>query len=114
MTMSALLTTASSLQCPHGGTVSIVSSNTQVSAGAALALAIDTFTISGCPFQIPVGTGTVPHPCVLVQWLVTNMKCMVNNQPTLSESSKGLCLAADQAPQGSVSVVSTQTKAEGT
>lgn len=111
--MSALLTTASSLQCPHGGSVSIISTNTKVSAGAALALANDTFTISGCPFQIPVGVGTVPHPCVRVQWILTNLQCMVANQPTLSESSKGLCLAVDQAPQGSVSVVSTQTKAEG-
>ena len=111
--MSALLTTASTLQCPHGGSVSIVSANTSVSAGAALALATDTFTISGCPFQIPVGVGTVPHPCIRVQWLMTNMKCSVNNQPTLSQSSQGLCLAADQAPQGCVVIVNTQTQAEG-
>jgi hypothetical protein len=37
----------------------------------------------------------------------------VDNQPTLSQSSQGLCLAADQAPQGPVSIVNTQTKAEG-
>jgi hypothetical protein len=111
--MGALLTTSSTLQCPHGGSVSISSSNTKVSASAALALATDTFTISGCPFQIPVGVGTVPHPCVRVQWVVTNMKCNVDNQPTLSQSSQGLCLAADQAPQGPVSIVNTQTKAEG-
>lgn len=111
--MSTLLTTASSLQCPHGGTVSITSGNTKSSATAALALANDTFTISGCSHQIPVGTGTVPHPCVKVQWVMTNMQTTVNNTPTLSESSSGLCLAADQVPQGSVSIVSTQPKAAG-
>jgi len=111
--MSALLTTASSLQCPHGGTVSIVSGNTKANATAALALSTDTFTVAGCPFQIPVGTGTVPHPCVKVQWVVTNMQTMVNSTPTLSQSSQGLCLAADQAPQGPVSIVSTQPKVSG-
>lgn len=111
---AALLTTASSLQCPHGGTVSIVSSNTQTMGdGAPLALATDTFAISGCPFQIPVGAGTVPHPCVRVQWTQPNVKAMVSGSPTLSQDSVGLCLAADQVAQGPVSVVRTQTKASG-
>lgn len=111
--MSALLTTASSLQCPHGGTVTIASTNSKTSATAALALSTDTFTIAGCPFQIPVGTGTVPHPCVKVQWTLTNQQVKVDGTPTLSQSSQGLCLAADQAPQGPVSIVATQAKATG-
>ena len=104
---AALLTTASTLQCPHGGTVSIVSANTKAQAGAALALASDTFTIAGCSFSLPSGQ----HPCMKVQWLKTNMKTTVNGQPTLSQDSSGLCLAADQAPQGPVSIVQTQPKA---
>lgn len=111
---AALLTTASTLACPHGGTVAIVSSNTQVQdASAPLALASDTFTISGCPFQIPVGTGSVPHPCVSVQWTKTNLMCTVNGQATLAQDSIGLCLAADQAPQGPVVVQNTQAIASG-
>ena len=110
---SPLLTTASTLQCPHGGSVTIASTNTKVSAGAPLALATDTFTIAGCPFQIPVGTGTVPHPCVQVKWTKTNMTVKVNGQATLSQDSIGLCLAADQAPQGPVSIAQTQAKASG-
>jgi hypothetical protein len=111
--MGALLTTASSLQCPHGGTVSIVSTNMRVQAGAALALSTDTFTVAACPFQIPVGAGTVPHPCVRVQWTKLNVKTVVDGTPTLADDSVGLCLAADQAPQGPVSVVQTQTRAVG-
>ncbi|KAF0813717.1 hypothetical protein IGB42_02070 [Andreprevotia sp. IGB-42] len=111
--MAELLTTASSLQCPHGGTVSIVSANVKTKAGAALALATDTFTIAGCPFQIPVGTGTVPSPCVSVRWVVTNMRTKVDGTPTLSKTSSGVCLAATQAPQGPVSIVQTQPKASG-
>jgi hypothetical protein len=112
--MAALLTIASSLQCPHGGTVAIVSANVLVQAGAMLALATDTFTITGCPFQIPVGVGTVPHPCVTVQWTVPNLFTSVNGAPTLAQDSVGLCLAADQAPQGPVSVVQTQPLVSGT
>jgi hypothetical protein len=101
------ITTASTLMCPHGGTVSIVSSNTSASTnGGAMALATDTFTISGCPFQIPAPSGTVPSPCVQVQWVVTDMRNTVNGVPTLSSSSVGLCLAATMVPQGTVSVVS--------
>jgi hypothetical protein len=110
---AAFLTTASSLQCPHGGTVTIASTNTQVQATAALALATDVFTIAGCPFQIPVGVGTVPHPCVSVQWTKPNIQTTVNGIPTLAQDSVGLCLAVDQAPQGPVSVVQTQMRANG-
>jgi hypothetical protein len=112
--MAALLTTASCLSCPHGGSVSIVSTNTKVQAGAPLALATDTFTISGCPFQIPIGTGSVPHPCVRVQWLKANLRSTVNGAATLSQDSVGLCLAADQVPQGPVSVSQTQPLVSGT
>jgi len=108
---SPLITTASTLTCPHGGTVAIVSTNAQVGAGAMLALATDTFTISGCPFQIPVGVGTVPHPCVTVMWLKPNKATLVNGMPTLSEDSKSVCLAADQVPQGPASVVAVQSVA---
>lgn len=93
--------------------MSIVSSNAKVSASAALALVNDTFTIAGCPFQIPAGTGTVPHPCVKVQWTKANVRTTVGGTPTLAQDSVGLCLAADQAPQGPVSVVQVQAKASG-
>jgi hypothetical protein len=105
------LTTAATLQCPHGGTVQIISTNTRATAGGApLALATDTFTIAGCPFQIPVGTGTVPSPCVRVQWTVTDLRNAVGGAPTLSFSSVGLCLAATQVPQGPVVIAATQSR----
>lgn len=110
---ASLLTTASVLQCPHGGSVTIVSANMSASASAALALANDTFTIAGCPFQIPVGTGTVPHPCVKVQWTRPNTHTMVNGTPTLTKDSGGLCLAGDQAAQGQVSIVQVQSQVSG-
>jgi hypothetical protein len=109
------ITTMTALACPHGGTVAIVSTNAQVAAGGApLARATDTFTISGCPFQIPVGVGTVPSPCVRVQWILADLRDKTNGSLGLSQGSVGLCLAATQVPQGPVSVVATQPKASST
>lgn len=108
-----LLTTASQLQCPHGGMVTIASANMKAKATAMIALASDSITVAGCPFQIPVGTGTVPHPCVTVQWVRANVRTQVNGQPTLAQDSIGLCLAADKVPQGPVAIVQTQMKAAG-
>lgn len=106
------LTTASTLTCPHGGSVSIVSSNTKATvSGSAIALSTDTFTISGCSFQIPA-TPPIPSPCVLVQWVVPDVQTSVNSTPTLSQGSTGLCLAATQVPQGPVSITAGQSKAE--
>jgi hypothetical protein len=104
----AAITTASALQCPHGGTVTIVSANAAALAGAApLALATDTFTVAGCPFQIPAVV-PIPSPCITVQWLVPDVRTSVGGVPTLSASSVGLCLAATQVPQGPVVVSTTQ------
>ncbi len=103
------VTVAATLQCPHGGTVQIISANQRAKAGGApLALATDTFTIVGCPFQIPA-TPPIPSPCVTVQWLVTDLRGKANGSATLSQSSTGICLSAAQIPQGPVIIVSTQT-----
>lgn len=107
--MSALLTTASVLMCPHGGTVSIVSSNTRALAQAALVRPSDTFTIAGCAFSTPAG----PHPCVRVQWMVSALRVKAGGDFALNTSSVGMCLAADSAPQGTVLIQTTQPKVSG-
>jgi hypothetical protein len=99
------------LKCPHGATVKIISSNTKVMVdGVQAALATDQFVISGCPFQIPIGTGTKPSPCVTVKWLVTDLRTKVGGDATLSKSSVGLCQTAEQIPQGPVVISTTQVK----
>jgi hypothetical protein len=104
------LNTEATLQCPHGGTVQIVSSNSSTKADDAfMATGTDTFTISGCPFQIPA-TPPIPSPCLTVQWLVTDIRVTVSGMPTLSQSSTGLCLAGTMLPQGPVIIANTQAK----
>jgi hypothetical protein len=108
--MSSLLTTSSVLMCPHGGTVTVTSSNTRAKAGDFLARASDTFTIAGCLFTVP---GVGPHPCVTVQWVKTALRGKAVGDFLLAQASVGLCLAADQAPQGTVLIQSTQMRASG-
>jgi hypothetical protein len=108
--MANLLNTSSVMMCPHGGTVSVVSSNTQVmAAGDPILRASDTFLIAGCAFVI----GIVPNPCMQVQWVQPDTASQVLSDFTLSEESVGLCVAGDMAVQGTVLIVSTQAQVSG-
>ena len=108
--MADLLNLSSVMMCPHGGTVSVIPSNTQVmAAGDPCILATDTYLVAGCPFVV----GVVPHPCVQVQWVQPDTASQVNGSYTLSEASVGMCIAADAAVQGAVLIVMTQPSVSG-
>jgi len=108
--MSALLNTVSTLMCPHGGTVSAITSNTRVTAsGSPLVRMSDTFVIAGCIFSTAAG----PHPCITVKWIVSDQRSWAMDDLTLNESSVGMCLAGDQSPQGTVLIVNTQLQVTG-
>ena len=107
--MAGLLTTSSSMQCPHGGMVNVISSDTRVQAVSSFVLrSSDTFTIAACPFN----PGT-PHPCVQVQWVQSSLKSQAMDDFTLTEESVGLCVAADMAVQGTVRINFTQAQGSG-
>ena len=109
--MAEVLTTASVMQCPHGGSVSVVCSNTRMKADGAYTLrSTDTFTIAGCPFTLPAGA---PHPCVRIQWMVTAMRSKVVSNQVLAKDSVGMCLAADSMPQGTVLIQQAQSRVKG-
>jgi len=99
--MGALLTTAASISCPHGGSASAVPAQQKVTAGSETVLtAADTFVIGGCPFNV----AGVASPCMTVQWVVTDTASTAGSNPTLSSDSVGLCVAATGAVQGPVIV----------
>lgn len=104
------LTTAASLQCPHGGTVQVLSSNARAKAGSPIAVAQD-MPIVGCPFQIPAVV-PIPSPCVVARWIVPDMRVKAGGMPTLSQSSVALCFSPLQVPQGPAAVLSTQTRSQ--
>jgi hypothetical protein len=104
-----------SASCPHQGQVSVVSTNMRVKVGGQYAATMgDTFTVGGCPFQIPTPGGPVPQPCIRVQWLVTAMRVRVSGQAVILKTSSGLCLSATQIPQGPPNIIQTQMRVKGT
>jgi hypothetical protein len=107
--MPALLTAASTMMCPHGGTATAIPSQTQAMVDAPILLISDTVIIAGCPFVL----GVVPSPCLTVQWVVGATRVQAGGTLVLNEASVGLCLAATQAPQGAVLIAMTQAKADG-
>jgi hypothetical protein len=102
-----ILTTADVIMCPHGGQVTLASSQSKVKAQAQVLRQGDTFTIAGCAFFTPTG----PHPCVTVEWQNPSQKVSAVSDKVLSKLSIGMCKAGDQAVQGMVFIQQTQTKA---
>jgi hypothetical protein len=101
------------LQCPHGGTVRIAPGvQTATAGGAAVATQSDTTSVLGCPFQKPAPSGTIPSPCVRVQWVVGDLRVKAGNIPSLSRSAIGICFSAESLPQGTVVVAATQTRGQ--
>ena len=108
--MPGLLNSSSVMMCPHGGQVTAITANARAKAeGDFILRSSDTFVIAGCPFVI----GIVPHPCVQVQWVQPDTRSQVISDFTLSETSVGLCVAPDQAIQGTVLVIFTQPRVSG-
>lgn len=101
-----VLTTASTLRCPHGGTVSAVTSNLRVKAGGSLLRQSDVFAVSDCGFTKPGGQ---PSPCITVQWEAAEPRVLAGG-PVLDESSISVCMNGTGEPQGAVSIVMTQSR----
>lgn len=97
--------------CPHGGQVTVIPTNTRVLVnGQPVATMGDTYLVAGCAFTIPPGK---PQPCVKVQWLVPATRVLVNGQPAILQTSTGLCLSAEQIPQGPPLVIAAQPRVIG-
>ena len=52
--MNPILTTLSSIQCPHGGTAILTTANTVAQIDGGYALLLTMRTVVGCPFTTPV------------------------------------------------------------
>lgn len=108
--MTPLLTTTSTVMCPHFGMATLTTGNSQALVeGAPVLLITDLHTISGCAFA----PGGMPSPCLTIQWVTGATQTKVSGVPALLQTSVGLCLNAAQAPQGPAIVVQTQTRAIG-
>jgi hypothetical protein len=98
------------IQCPHGGTASVINTNLRVKVGGGYALlAPDTYLIAGCPFFL----GPSPHPCLTIQWMAPAQRVRVIGQPVLLQTSIGLCKAADGLVQGVALISGVQMSVKG-
>ena len=106
-----VLTTNGVVTCPHGGTVTLSTSQSDAEAeGGKLILTSDEHTIAGCAFTLP---GPKPSPCVKVKWQMGASQVTVNGTAVVNQASVGLCYNAEETPQGPAVIASaaTQTKA---
>ena len=101
-------------QCPHAGQASVAGTAARVTlSGQPAAILSDPTTVAGCPFQVPVGPGTKPQPCVTVKWIAGAARVMIMGQPALVSTGTGLCLSAEQIPQGPPSMTTFQMRVQG-
>ena len=107
--MIPILTTTSTVMCPHGGLAQLLTTNTEALLdGAPALLQADVHPIVGCPF-----TPVAYSPCVSIRWITGATQTAVRNVPVLLQTSVGLCLNAAQVPQGTAIVVQVQSRAKG-
>ena len=105
-----VLTTASTVLCPHGGSASAIASNTTITAaGAPILVESDIHMVAGCPFNV---SGS-PSPCVQIAWSAGASRVTLNGTPVLVQSSVGQCKAATGAVQGVAIIAATQSKVDG-
>ncbi|TCV86745.1 hypothetical protein EDC63_106106 [Sulfurirhabdus autotrophica] len=83
--------------------------------GQPVAIATNIINVGpGCPFQIPVGVGTKPQPCITVKWVNLSSRVAVMGQPVLLQVSPGpgagVCQSAEQIPQGPPVVSAVQPR----
>ena len=107
-----LLHIGSTVQCPHQAPASAPPTQTRVLVmGRPVATTASAFTIVGCPFTVP---GPKPQPCVRVQWLMPAGRVQVMGQPALLApavgTGAGVCLSAEQIPQGPPIISQVQTR----
>jgi hypothetical protein len=103
-----LLTVGTAVQCPHGGSAILTTSNTRVlGRDGPVLLESDVHLVVGCPFTI----GTKYSPCMRIEWQAPAMPSSANNAKPLVETSVGVCYGAEGAPQGTAIVAATQQEA---
>jgi hypothetical protein len=106
-----VLTTMSTVLCMHGGSAILTTANAKMMVDNAPALLeSDIHSVAGCPFQIPVGAGTKPSPCIRIEWSGGSAMMQVNGAGVLVQSSIGKFYSPEGAMQGMAIIASTQTK----
>lgn len=113
-----LIPVTAKAKCFHAGKATIAPSQVRVLvAGQPVATMASKIVVAGCPFQVPVGAGTKPQPCVLVQWAMPSTRFLVGGQPAAllppAQPVPAVCQSAEQIPQGPPVVPPAQARVVG-
>ncbi len=104
--MPEVLTVASTLTCPHGGSVTLTTSNATLECGDGFPLVeSDAHFVVDCTFIPP---GSKPSPCVEVTRSGGSASLDADGVPVLTRASVGLCESAEGVPQGPAVLLVTQ------
>ena len=107
----ALLTTASTIMCPHGGRAVLDTTNQPTSAGARVLLESDIHNVFGCTFNV----SGVYRPCKSIKWSAGATRVKIGVTRALVRSSVGTCMSEPLGkgnPQGVALINQTQQKAK--
>lgn len=97
--------------CPHGGPLTFIPTAPRVLvSGMPVVTMADQALVAGCIFNV----SGAPHPCVRVQWTVPAVRVKSSLMPVILQTSVGLSLAPDQAPQGPPVITTAQPRVLGT
>ena len=102
-------------QCIHLAKATIAPSQPRVFvSGQPVALMSSQIAVAGCPFQIPVGVGTKPQPCVTVRWSMPSTRVKILGQPIMVIPAPGpgpaVCMSVEQIPAGAPAVGPVQAR----
>ena len=113
-----LLHVGATVKCTHAASAVVSPTQARVLvSGKPVANILAATAVAGCPFQIPVGVGTKPQPCVTVKWAMPSARFLVDGKPaalvTTPGPAPGVCQSAEQIPQGPPTVPTVQTRVVG-
>lgn len=106
------------MQCTHAAPATIAPTQPRVLvSGQPIATMSSPMTVAGCLFQIPVGPGTKPSPCLTIRWMMPSTRFLVNGQPAALIPTPGpgpaICQSPEQLPQGPPVVSTVQIRVIG-
>lgn len=106
------------MQCTHAAPATIAPTQPRVLvSGQPIATMSSPMTVTGCLFQIPVGPGTKPSPCLTIRWMMPSTRFLVNGQPAALIPTPGpgpaICQSPEQLPQGPPVVSTVQIRVIG-
>lgn len=108
--MPLVLNAAATISCSHAAPVRHALTQARVLvAGTAVLVQTDAGTITGCPFTVPTSK---PSPCLTTRWTSASTRVLAGGTPVLLQSSQGLGLSPEQAPQGPLMVTVVQPRVQ--